>query len=251
MRNALARILLSVSLFACTGTGTDSDGDTDPVSTAICTEATELSCVDDMIQILSLHDDRISTGAVSNVVDGDAFVTSIDATAGGFGQSQNFPWVYIRFTENGAERVDIDDETALEDMTWHLAAKRFILRLNGGSSGPSCVGASPFLEKTFEDLATVPAGTRFVQDDYFTQDCTIVNDSSGLPDSPQVALGAWWEYPGCVATTGVPFLVQLDDGKVLRLRVDSYYLTGQETCNTSATPGSGGGSLTLRWGFVE
>lgn len=255
MRNVLPPVLVSYALLAgltgCPGGDTDPDTDSDSGPEPACVEATEVACLDDMILTLGLHDDKVSTGEVTNTSDGGSFVTAVDATAGGFGQSQNFPWVYIKFTETGAERVDIDDESALESMEWHLAAKRFIVRLNGGSSGPSCVGASPFLERSYDDLTSVPEGTRFVQDDYFTADCTMVNESSGLPDSPQVVLSPWWEYPGCVKTTGVPFLVQLDDGRVLRLAIEQYYQTGQDTCNTTNSPGSGSGNLQLRWSFLE
>ncbi|MFK7931522.1 MAG: HmuY family protein [Myxococcota bacterium] len=262
MRNHLSAVLpawltpvfalaITASLAGCPGGDTDSDTDTDGVSTEVCTDPTPVECLDEMILKLGLQDDKVSTGEVVTTTEGDSFVTTIDATAGGFGQSQNFPWTYIRFTATGAERVDIDDEAALESMDWHLAAKRFIVRLNGGSSGPSCVGAAPFLEKSYDELTSVPAGLRFSQDDYFTGDCTIVNDSSGLPDSPQVALAAWWEYPGCVKTTGVPFLVQLDDGSVIRLAVEQYYAQGQETCNTAETPGTGGANLKVRWSVVE
>src|SRR6478609_8132178 len=95
------------------------------------------------------------TAEVSNVVDGTDYVTSIDATAGGFEEASKNPWVYVKFTEDGAVRVDIDDESALESMDWDLAAHRFKLRLNGGTSGPSCVGAMPFLERSYEDLTEV------------------------------------------------------------------------------------------------
>jgi len=238
-----------LALTGCPDDDTDITDDTDSVSTAVCTEPTAVDCEDDLILTLGLQDE-VSEGDVTTAQDGSDFVTSIDATAGGFGQSQNNPWVYVRFTESGAEKVEIDDETALTDMTWHLSAKRFIVRLNGGSSGPSCVGAAPFLERSYSDLTEVPDGTRFVQDDYYTSDCTIVNDSSGLPNSPQVAMGAWWEYPGCVETTGVPFLIQLDDGRVVRAVVEAYYASGQDTCNSTGAPGSGGGNLQIRWSFV-
>jgi hypothetical protein len=226
------------------------DIDLDPQPAALCDEPRALACEDALVLKLSLHGDKVSEGAVANTLADGVFVTTVDATAGGFGQSQNNPWVYVRFTEQGAERVDIDDETALTDMTWHIAAKRFLLRLNGGSSGPACVGAAPFLERTFEDLTSVPAGLRFQQDDFLTQDCEIINDSSGLPDSPQVALSAWWRYPGCVATTDVPFLIQLPDGAVIRFIVDRYYGQDQQVCNEQDQPGSLGANFTWRWSFV-
>jgi hypothetical protein len=136
-------------------------------------------------------------------------------------------------------------------MDWHIAAKRFILRLNGGSSGPSCVAAAPFLEKTYDELATVPDGVRYVEDDFMQADCTLINDSSGLESSPQVALSPWWEYPGCVKTTGVPFLIRLDDGRQLRFEVESYYKSEQQVCNDTGSPGVGGANYTWKWSFVE
>ena len=78
--------------------------------------------------------------------------------------------------------------------------------MNGGSSGPSCVGAAAFLESDYDDLDAVPEAAA-PPDMYYT-DCTIVNDSSGLPGSPQVSLGSLVEYEGCVQTTGVPHLVR-------------------------------------------
>jgi hypothetical protein len=232
------------------GCAEDPVAEPEPQPEPLCEEPRALTCVDDLVLKLGLHGDKVSEGLVSNAPAGDYTVTTVDATAGGFGQSQDNPWIYVRFTDEGAVRVDIDDETALTDMTWHIAAKRFLVRLNGGSSGPSCVGAVPFLERSFEDLTSVPEGLRFQQDDFLTEDCTIINDSSGLPDSPQVALSAWWSYPGCVATSDVPFLIQLEDGRVIRFAVDSYYAQGQDVCNDSGSPGSGGGNFTWRWSFV-
>ncbi len=207
-----------------------------------------------MILDLSLHDDMVSEGEVTTETDGEDFVTTVDATAGGFGQSDQNPWVYVKLAADGATRVDIDDETALESMDWDMALRRFIVRLNGGDSGPSCVGAVSFIERTYEDLTEVPDGLTFRVDDYYTDDCTIVNDSSGLPGSPQVVLGPWWEYPGCVATTDVPHLVQLRDGSIVKLLVERYYEdpADQAVCNdTGAAPGDAVSAVfTLRWRFM-
>ena len=243
MRNAL--LLTSLLLVGCTG----DDTDTAPIDTIepVCDAPKTVECEDDLILSLSLHDDKVSDGAVNTTADGDSYIT----TAGGFQDFSNNPWVYVKFTPAGAERVDIDDETALESMDWHIAARRFILRLNGGSSGASCVAAAPFLEKTYDELATVPDGVRYVEDDFTQADCTVINDSSGLPNSPQVALGAWWEYPGCVKTTGVPFLIRLDDGRQLRFEVLSSYQSEQEVCNSTGSGGVGGANFTWKWSFVE
>lgn len=219
-----------------------------------CDQPTPPECVDEMFLDLSLHDDLVSDGEVTTTRDGNDFVTTVDATAGGFGQADRHPWVYVRFGQDGAERVDIDDETALESMEWDMALRRFIVRLNGGDSGPSCVGAASFLERRYGDLTEVPEGLEWRVDDYYTDDCTMVNDSSGLPGSPQVVLAPWWRYAGCVATTGVPHLVRLASGQVIKLVVERYYDDpgDQAACNDAAAapPGAVSAVFALRWRFL-
>ena len=74
--------------------------------TPVCEDVVDVECVDDMILDLSLHDDKVSDGSVNTTEDGEDFVSTIDATAGGFGNSSNNPWVYVKFTErwNGKNR---------------------------------------------------------------------------------------------------------------------------------------------------
>ncbi|MDG1479879.1 MAG: HmuY family protein [Myxococcota bacterium] len=217
----------------------------------VCEEASEVTCVDDLILDLSLHNDAVSAGSVRTTVSGSDFLTDIDATAGGYSNATQNPWVYLRFTDDGAEKVELDDEAALESMDWDLAARRFIIRLNGGSSGPSCVGAATILESSYDALTAIPEGLSYGTDDYYTPDCTLINDSSGLPDSPQVVLGSWWTYPGCVATSGYPHLIQTADGRVLKMVVEAYYATGQETCNDAGIPGEGSANLSIRWTWMQ
>ncbi|MEQ1505902.1 MAG: HmuY family protein [Myxococcota bacterium] len=258
----IGRTLVLLVAFAagCSGTsdgpstgGDDDDDDgggtSEPTLPAVCEEPAEVACLDEMISDLSFQD-TVVDAEVSDTIDGADFVTFVDATAGGFGNETSSPWTYLRFTEDGAQKVEIDDEAAMESMEWHLAARRFILRLNGGSSGPSCVGAAPFLEKSYDELTEIPDDVTFAQDDYYTSDCTLINDSSGLEGSPQVALGAWWEYPGCVATTDVPFLVQLEDGHVIKLRVEQYY-TDQQGCNDNNVPSGESANFLIRWTFLR
>lgn len=218
---------------------------------AVCESPQELACEDALILNLGLQDDRSSEGEVTSTELGDGvFELQVDASAGGLSQAPSEPWVYIRFDADGARRVDIDDESALDSMDWHLAMRRFQLRLNGGSSGPSCVGALPRLEESFEDVEAQAHDAAFIEDAFFTESCELINDTSGLPSSPQVALGPWWSYPGCVATTGVPFVVQLDDGQQLKLVVDAYYAEGQAACNSEGKMGADSANFTLRWGWL-
>lgn len=255
----LSLLLLSLALVACgdkedgddTASGAEDTADegTDDVL-PVCTEPTEVACVDQLILDLSLHDDKVSDADVETTADGDDFVTVVDASAGGYNQAANNPWVYVKFTPEGAERVELDDESALESMDWDVAMRRFIVRLNGGSSGPSCVGAAALLEGDYATLDAVPDGISYAPDSYYTDDCTIVNDSSGLPGSPQVSMGSWWEYTGCVQTTGVPHLVQLADGHVIKLRIETYYGVDQDECNDTGEGGDDSGILTLRWQYL-
>lgn len=217
----------------------------------VCEDLVEVECVDAIILDLSLHDDKISDGAVETTADGDDFVSTVDATAGGYNNSVNNPWVYVKFTTGGLERVDIDDETALESMDWDMALKRFMIRLNGGSSGGSCVGSASLLEADYASLTEIPEGLTYIPDDFYGSDCTIINDSSGMPGSPQLALSPWWSYSSCVKTTGIPHLIQLADGHVVKLVVEAYYSSGQDECNANDIMGSDSGTYTLRWAYMD
>ena len=218
-------------------------------SAMVCDELTPVECEDDLILYLGLQD-SVSEGEVSTVAEGTDFITNVDATAGGFQNAANNPWVYLKFTREGAQKVEISDEDALESADWDMSLKRFIVRLNGGDSGPSCVGAAVFLEQSYESLTEAPEGVSYVQDNYYTEDCSFINDSSGLPDSPQTAMSPWWEYPGCVATTGYPFIIQLADGDLIKLVIDAFYAENQEVCNTSGAMGSGSAKFALRWSYL-
>lgn len=242
------RVLPLLLVFGCTGTDDKSGDDTGGELEPVCTDPVAPECVDAMILDLSLHDDKTSRGDVTTVTEGSDFVTAIDASAGGYSQAANNAWVYIRFGADGAEKLEIDDETALEDMTWHLALRRFIVRLNSGDSGPSCVGAAAMIGSTYEEVTSVPDGLTYLHDDYYTDDCTIINDSSGLPGSPQVAMGAWWSYEACVQTTGTPFIVQLEDGRTIKLVVETYYADdGQDECNETGSTTAESGYYSIRW----
>lgn len=64
-------------------------------------------------------------------------------------------------------------------------------------------------------------------------------------------MGPWWEYPGCVATTGYPFIIQLANSRLVKLVVESYYEEGQENCNNTGAMGSGSANFTIRWIFLQ
>jgi hypothetical protein len=215
---------------------------------AICTDPVEPPCVDDMILALSLHEE-VTQGEVTTSTEGTDFLTVVDARAGGSSAAADHPWVYFRFDTDGAHRVDIGDETALESMDWHVAVRRFQIRLNGGDSGPSCVGADRRRGEQYEEITKIPGDASFDLEDFYDDSCELQMDAYGM--SPKYLLGSWWTMNDmCVSTTLESFLIQLDDGRVLKLRVDAYYESGQEECNTKGVEGHNSGVVTFRWQFL-
>lgn len=242
--------LLLLNLMAACGADTvqDETQETAEAPEPLCTEIQEVQCVDNIVLDLSLQN-SVATTNVTTQRESENWVTYVDATAGGFGNSSSNPWIYIRFTESGAEKVEINDNESLESMDWHLAAHRFKMRLNSGSGGPSCVSAAVLLEGDYDSISEVPTDLTFYKDNFYTADCTLIQDSYGL-GSPQVYMSNWWTYDGCVATTGTPFLIQLDDGQVIKLKIEEYYQDGQENCNATNATGTGGGNFKLRWRYL-
>ena len=237
-------------LLAC-GSAEKETGEEVSTLTPVCEETEAIGCEDAIIQDLSLHDDKISDAEVATTVDGVDFLSTVDGTAGGYANSVDNPWVYVKFTPEGLERVSIDDETALDSMEWDMAVKRFMIRLNGGTSGGSCVASASLLEADYSTVTEVPEGLVFVEDNFYSSNnCMIINDSSGLPGSPQLALAPWWSYDGCVKTTMVPNIIQLADGSVVKMVVEEYYSSGQEDCNAGGTANGESAMYTLRWSYL-
>ena len=211
------QLTFTILAFGLISSGQDEGVETDWTGSSTargeaCEAPTSVECIDDIILDLSYQDSVASTEIV-NLREGQQWLTTIDATAGGFGNSSSNPWVYLRFTESGAEKLELSDEDSLESMHWHMAAHRFKLRLNSGHGGPSCVKAAALLEGDYDSLDTVPDNLTFYSDTFYTADCSLIEDSYGQ-GSPQVYM-TLVGYPGCVATTGMPFIVQLDDGRQL------------------------------------
>lgn len=222
--------------------------DQDPV----CTDPVEPTCIDEIIQELSFQEE-VTKGDVTTEVDGEDFVTLVDATAGGSGAASKNPWTYVRFTQDGAVRVDIDDEASLEDMTWHLALHRYVIRTNSGDSGPSCVGVSEVARTDYADVtAEQIEAAEFAIEDFYNGQCKLDTDMIG---GAVTAMHGWWDendYTNCVKTTDASWLVQLEDGHVLKLVVESYYEgDGQEDCNAGTAPSTESAWYTLRWQYLK
>jgi hypothetical protein len=231
------------------GGSTGDSGDATGTTGGYACGLAEVPCVDAAIQDLSLHDDRVSDASVSNSADGDAWRSVVDASAGGTMAAAMNPWVYLRFTDAGLVRVDIDDLTATESDAWDIAAKRYGIRVNSGTSGPSCVLVAT-VDDDYAAIAAAPDDAAFAVERYYDDACVLVEDSSGLPGNPAYRMSGWWGYAGCVTTTGQSYVVRLADGRDVKLVVDAYYAEGQEACNESGSMGTGSATMTWRWSYL-
>jgi hypothetical protein len=219
-----------------------------------CSEPRAIDCEDEVFVALDMDLDGQAPGLIDSAAAADAFEVDVDATAGGFNGTEG--WVYGRFTDDGLQKVEIADIDSLGSMDWDIAFRRFVIRVNSGFGGPSCVTAARTAADTdFDGLDDVPADLRFNEEKFMSdpETCTLVADGSGL-GSPGVVLQNWWTYPaGCVATTGNVYILSLADGRRLKMVVDQYYAGdgAQATCNETGSAAGESARIKLRYAFFE
>lgn len=209
-------------------------------------------CVDEQFAALMLLEAPAS-GAIREEGPGTGvFETYIDATAGGMPASQSF--VYARFAETGLEKVEVGDEDAFTSTAWQIAFRRYIIRLNSGVSGPGDVRVARTAPMTdFDALSSVPPELAYRIEQYFTESCEFVSDTSGI-GAPATALSSFWSYAGCLAMTGDVFVLELPGGRHVKLQVRAYYpLENQRQCDEtdSVSQPTGAGNLRIRWAFLD
>jgi hypothetical protein len=232
----------------------DDDADDDANRGPTCREPRAVACEDEVFVALNMSLDDQAPGLLESSEVGGVFEVDVDARAGGFGGNQGF--VYGRFTDDGLVKVELADIDSLGSMEWDIAFRRFVIRLNSGYGGPSCVTAARTAADTdFDSLDTVPEGIRFNEESFMSdpETCTIVADGSGL-GSPGVVLQNWWSYPDCVATTGNVYVVSLADGRRVKLIITQYYGGdgAQAACNEPPhNPAGESGRIKLRYAFLD
>jgi hypothetical protein len=251
MRSAVALpLILSLSwcsVVACGDDGADADVE-------VSGKLNEVRCTDQSISKLTLLSDEPNPAEVINDQQADGFLTEIDVTAGGM--SPKHPYVYMKFSEEGLKPVAINDEEAFESLDWDIAARRYVIRLNSGVSGPGLVkGGRTKPKTTFDSVEDVPDGLEFRVEEYFTDSCDFINDSSGI-GSPGTALASFWSYEMCVAMTHNVYVVQVNRPKPrhVKLEVMSYYFPDrQKICDETGTvpEPTGAGHMKLRWAFLD
>jgi hypothetical protein len=248
--------LFALVLASACGFGRDLDdlGDAGPMAGSDATppDLREVDCVDQSISSLMLLEETAPAAIAEDEDDGaGGFETRIDATAGGMPPKHSF--VYALFTEDGLEQVDVGDEDAFESLDWHIAFRRYVVRLNSGVSGPGDITAARTAPDTeFEALEELPDGLDQRTEEYFTASCDYVTDSTGI-GAPATALASFWSYSGCLKMTGNVYVLALDGGRHVKFQVLGYYPPDvQAMCNeTSTIPmPSGAGDIRIRWAFL-
>lgn len=165
--------------------------------------------------------DSVSAGAVSSTAGGGTTRTLVDASAGGFGASDNEPFVYLTFDGTDLAKQSLTDVDAFDDATWDLAIKRYVLRTNGGDSGPGDVRVAVVSAASLDDVTEVPLAVSFAVDDWATPACVLVPDDLG---APLTAVGNWFEVDGGVLTPmPLVYVLALGGGDHIKLRIVDYY----------------------------
>jgi hypothetical protein len=164
--------------------------------------------------------DMVSAGTVSSTGSG-VISTVIDASAGGFGNSDTEPFVYLQFSGSTVSKVDISDVDAFDSQGWHLALKRYVVKANSGDSGPGSVRVASAAGADLAAVTTVPAAADFAEDDWATPACALNADPLG---APLTAVGVWYEAENMILTPlDLVFVLELPGGEHVKLEVATYY----------------------------
>ena len=254
---SLSSTLAAFGFIGCGGDDTSTDGDGSSSSGATvheaeCTEPTAVPCEDQVLLQMNLKDKPV-TAEITSEADGNGYRSYIDATAGGAFAPDPTSFTYARFGSDGLEMVPISDEDSLTSMDWDIAFRRYVVRINSGHSGPSCVEAArvPDKDGAYDDITAEPSDLGYHKDLYFTDSCDIIPDGSGLENSPATVLSSYWTYPGCVAMSGFAYVIKLADGRRVKLTVEDFYSPKvQDQCDTKGTipmTETGSGNFQIRW----
>lgn len=216
---------------------------------------TAVECADQAIQELDLKM-NVSTGNIVTVADGTGFKSTIGAAAGGLTPTESY--VYARFGETELTKVQLSDVQALDSTNWDIAFRRFVIRMNSGDSGPSCVVAQAMPPgTTYESTTSVPANYLPKSDDFLPKApacLPLIPDGSGLGTSPNTTFAGFYQYAGCVKMTGLVYVLTTSRGRHVRMQVTSYYDSeaAQQMCNnTNSSGGALGGTIRVRWQYMD
>jgi hypothetical protein len=163
--------------------------------------------------------DAVSTGAV--VATGN--VATVDATAGGSPNAADNPFIYLKFTADSVTKVEITDVDSYESTAWDLALKRYVLRVNGGDSGPGGMEVATVVAEELADVTAAPPDEEFTTDDWATEDCQLVTGELG---EPATELGDWYGYDETtnrLAPKGEIYVLRRPDDSAIKLELETFY----------------------------
>jgi hypothetical protein len=166
--------------------------------------------------------DKVSTGAVS-VISMSAGVSTVyvDASAGGFGNSDTYPRVYVDLAN--LTRVDITDKQALTSTAWDLAIKRPVLFTNDGDGGPG-MGGTLVVSKPFDQVTAADATGKFATESFVDANCNPKTDAAG---DILTTMSNWYNYDQQTnILTPVPnttYVIRGGTGKLYKMAILSYY----------------------------
>jgi hypothetical protein len=192
--------------------GSPSDGGSGDVIPSACSGA--------LRQALGLVDE-VSSATVATLSSGAELVLFVDASAGGLGGQDTFPWVYVSLTTG--EAVALTDLEALESKAWDLALKRFVIRTNSGDSGPGEGGALR-VGLPWDSVDSSTLGDRTLStESWFDADCNLTTDEQG---ELVTTFTGWSEYDQAshvLAPADAVYLTRGGDGKRYKVAILDYY----------------------------
>lgn len=141
-----------------------------------------------------------------------SFETVLDAT-------DDVAWTYFDFES----RAHVEPATPADDPTWDLAALRFNLKTNGGTSGAGDAAVAVLDGTSFEAVTAAPA-------DGWIADTATEPGVGGSPmtmTSPGYAFDNWFAYDIATHTlqpaAGRVYVVRTPEGNVFKLAMLGYY----------------------------
>ncbi len=124
--------------------------------------------------------DEFAQGDIDTRTDGDAFISEIDAFAGGSQGARDNAFIYFDFI-SGEQQLLTDDESLI-DSDWVLGFRRTNVRLNSGDSGPGGWEMARLSGTTFEAVDAPPtAANAWEVDSTFSSTCEILLDPINNP----------------------------------------------------------------------
>ena len=166
--------------------------------------------------------DKVSTGAVSILgTSGAVRTVYVDASAGGFGVSDSYPYTYLDLAT--ATQVSITDKQAPTSTAWDLAIKRPVLFTNDGDGGPG-MGGTIVVAKTFDQVTAADATGTFATESFVDKDCNAKTDPAG---DILTTFSGWYDYDQQTnVLTPHPtttYVVRGGTGKLYKIGILGYY----------------------------